>query len=228
MRLGVVADIHGNLPALEAVLDELRDEHTVDDIVCLGDIVGVLGWPRECVQQVREECTATVIGNHDRAVLPQMDVRAALEHGVTEMEYSFVREQLQTADDEWLWTLPETATVPVDAPPSEQAVLVHSHPDPDIRWSGDDHVTVDMFADVAAHADVGTLLLGHLHTQHAVTADRNDTASLVVNPGSVGQPRDGPAEYAVVDTVAQTAELRQVEYPTDTVAQRLRDVGIAD
>ena len=44
MRLEVIADVHGNLPAFEAVLDELRDEYAVDDIVCLGDIVDILGW----------------------------------------------------------------------------------------------------------------------------------------------------------------------------------------
>jgi hypothetical protein len=65
----------------------LQTNQTVDTIVCRGDIVGVLGWPRECVRHVREACSDTVIRNRDRAVLPRMDVTAASQNGVSEFEY---------------------------------------------------------------------------------------------------------------------------------------------
>jgi hypothetical protein len=119
---------------------------------------------------------------------------------------STVREEKTwAAEMEWLWTLPETATVQGDVPPSEQAVLVHTHPDPGVRWSGNDHVPTAAFEDVADHIEAGILLLGHLHTQYAVIIDRHSGVSLVANPGTVGQPRDGRLAI-IVGSERQCAE----------------------
>lgn len=227
MRIGVISDIHGNLPAIEAALDALQTEHEISGVVCLGDVVGIEGWPSECIQRVRETCTVTVLGNHDRGVLPQMTVQDALEQGVTELEYGFVTDQLRTEDAEWLWTRPETAQVPDHASRTARAQLVHSHPDPDVRWTEDDYVTPGMFVEMGAYTEGETLLLGHSHEQHGVNLDQFDGQSgLVVNPGSVGQPRDGVAEYAVVDTVTQEYVLGSAEFSTDEVISRLRSVDI--
>lgn len=223
MELGVISDIHGNLPALEAVLDALTEDHSVTEVVCLGDIVGIMGWPQECVQLVREECVATVLGNHDRGVVPPTDVEWALKNGVPEPEYGFVTEQLDTEDAGWLRSLPETALVPSDTSRSNQARLVHSHPDPEIRWSRDDYVRPRKFSEMGTYTERGTLLLGHLHKQHAVELTES---GLVLNPGSIGQPHTDDAEYAVVNTDTQSYSLHRTAFPTERVRKRLREMDL--
>lgn len=65
MKVGLISDVHANLPALEAVLEDVP---AVDTLVCVGDIVGYNPWPAECVETVREECHVVGAGNHDRTV----------------------------------------------------------------------------------------------------------------------------------------------------------------
>jgi putative phosphoesterase len=65
MRIGLISDVHGNLPALETVLSDMPN---VDTVVCVGDVIGYNPWPRECLERVRDEASVTVQGNHDRTV----------------------------------------------------------------------------------------------------------------------------------------------------------------
>ena len=160
-------------------------------------------------------------------MLPPTDLTAALAEGVTELEYGFVTDRLQAEDIEWLWSRPETVLFPEGSPRDQQALLVHSHPDPEVRWTGDDTVATEQFEEMGAYSEGGTVLLGHLHEQHAVDLDHvAGQSGLIVNPGSVGQPNEGPAEFAVVDTIAHDYEFHRVAFPTDRVVDRLRDVGL--
>ncbi|SHH42331.1 metallophosphoesterase family protein [Halobaculum gomorrense] len=220
MRLGLLSDIHGNRIALEAVLDDMPP---VDGLVCAGDVVGYNPWPAECVATVRERAIPTVRGNHDRAVA------AGSAAGFNAMARAGVDHARSALDDDaiaWLDGLPERRAVA-----DGRVAVVHGHPD------DPDHYTrrrefagglIDSAADRlgVAEADLDALVLGHTHVQHHGVFPEG----VVVNPGSVGQPRDGDprAAYAVVDLDDRTVEERRVEYDTDAVAAAVADAGLPE
>lgn len=207
MQVAVVSDIHSNTVALDAVLEDLPP---VDGIVCAGDIVGYNPWPAACLDTVRERAVPTVMGNHDRAVATETAFRfnsmagAGVEHA---------REQLDDDAIVWLAGLPDTRTV-FDG----RVKLVHGHPDDPDRYTYPEEFSASMLGD----EDV--LVLGHTHVQGHETFDDG----VVMNPGSVGQPRDGDprAAYALLDLDDLSVEERRVEYDIDAVVSAVRDAGL--
>lgn len=211
MKIGLLSDIHANLPALEAVLDDLPP---VDTVVCAGDVVGYNPWPSECVERIRSVASVTVQGNHDRMVdtpdryAHNEMAHAGLEHADTE---------LSAAQREWLRTRPERTEIADSA-----YRVVHSHPDPAER---DSYVYPRDFAGLRPYLDDHDgLVLGHTHVQHAATVD----GRVIVNPGSVGQPRDGDpdAAYAVMDTDRNDVDLRRTAYDVDRVRHEIETEGL--
>jgi len=210
MKLGLIADVHANSLALAAVL---ADMPPVETIVCAGDIVGYNPMPSKCLKRVRSVASTVVQGNHDRAVdspqkyLGNPAVRAGLEHAQT---------QLSDQQQSWLQTRPRTATVA-----DNEYLLVHSHPDPDRRG---DYVFPDDTADLQPFFDeYSGIIHGHTHVQYERTVD----GRRVINPGSVGQPRDGDrrAAYAVLDTERNTVDLHRTQYDIDRV---YHEIAISD
>ncbi|SEP02932.1 Predicted phosphodiesterase [Halorientalis persicus] len=211
MQVGLISDIHANLPALEAVLDDMPP---VDDIICAGDIVGYNPWPRECLERVRTVSSLIVQGNHDRNV----ETPHRYEHNdMAHAELEFAQQELSDSQRKWLSDLPERTEFAGDT-----YRLVHSHPDPN-RLSS--YVRPAQFPKMRPYLDdhVG-IVLGHTHIQHKATID----GRLIVNPGSVGQPRDGDerAAYATLDTAADEVELRRVEYDINRVISRVEECGL--
>ena len=209
MQVAVISDIHANAVALDAVLADLPP---VDGVVCAGDVVGYNPWPAACVDTVRERSIPTVMGNHDRAVATDTAFRfnsmagAGVEHA---------REQLADDAVAWLAALPDTRTV-LDG----RVKLVHGHPDDPDRYTYPDTFAASMLGD----EDV--LVLGHTHVQAYEAFDQG----IVMNPGSVGQPRDGDprAAYALLDLDDRTVEERRVEYDIDAVMTAVRDTDLPD
>lgn len=211
MRIGLISDIHGNLPALDAVLDDMP---AVDEIVCVGDVVGYNPWPAECLERVRDVAMITVQGNHDRTVeTPERYshnemAQAGLEHAKAE---------LTDEQRRWLAELSPRTTF------AEGAYrLAHSHPDPDHLGM---YVRPRDFPRMRPYLDdYDGIVIGHTHIQHeAVIDDR-----LIINPGSVGQPRDGDpqAAYAVLDTDSNSVEMHRVAYDIDRVISATEAAGL--
>jgi len=209
MRLGVLSDIHGNRVALDAVLADLPP---VDGLVCAGDVVGYNPWPAACVAAMRERSVPTVMGNHDRAVASGSAFRfnsmaaAGVEHA---------REHLDDDALAWLADLPDERRVA-----DGRLKLVHGHPDDPDRYTYPDEFSPRLLGD----EDV--LVLGHTHVQGYERFDEG----VVLNPGSVGQPRDGDprAAYAVLDLDDLAVEIHRVEYDVDAVADAVGDAGLPD
>lgn len=235
MKLGVIADIHANFPALVAVLGAL-DNRKLDDLVVVGDMVGVLGSPHETVSLVKEHASHVVRGNHDTRVFPDRSWMPTRPHEVVEYEQTL--DELTEAEYDWLTSLSGMVTTDQDV------TLAHARPDPE-RPDGSDREdkglnTSDYVSVGGSYLDGGVLLLGHTHHQHAVSLDKFDGQSgLVVNPGSVGWPynhqtpqeaRDGvpvgKASYAVVDTTTHAYDLCSVEYDSSAVYDHLHEYDL--
>jgi putative phosphoesterase len=211
VKLGVISDIHANRVALQAVLTDMPE---VDELICVGDVVGYNSWPAECVERVRETCSAVVRGNHDRTVDSPARYRAN-EMAHTGLELA--SERLDREQMTWLRELPRAVSVA-----NERVLVVHDHP-----AHVDRYVRPGDFSGIPPYLDEhDACLLGHTHLQHEATIE----GKLVLNPGSVGQPRDGDprAAYAVVDTVPEPPEatLHRAEYDVERVQAAIREAGL--
>ena len=212
MQVAVLSDIHSNKIALDAVLDDLAGDSGVkpDAMVCAGDVVGYNPWPAECVAAVREREIPTVMGNHDRAVASDTTFR------FNSMAAAGVEHAREALDDDalgWLAGLPDSRTV-LDG----RLKLVHGHPDDPDRYTYPDEFSASMLGG----EDV--LVTGHTHVQGHAAFD----TGLVMNPGSVGQPRDGDprAAYAVLDFEEYTIEDHRVDYDVERVVDAVEDADL--
>ncbi|MUV88737.1 YfcE family phosphodiesterase [Halapricum sp. CBA1109] len=207
MKIGVVSDIHGNIVAFDAVLADMPD---VDRVICAGDIVGYNPWPGDCVDRVREHGITSIEGNHDRAVVT--------DHypGFNDMAVAGVEHAQATLNDDqlsWLSALPAERTIE-----DGRIKMVHGHPDDPDRYTKPEEYDPSMLD------GEDLLVLGHTHVQdHAVFAE-----GMIVNPGSVGQPRDRDhrAAYSVVDLEERTVTEHRVEYDTDRVIHEVVEAGL--
>ncbi|MCL9812228.1 metallophosphoesterase family protein [Natranaeroarchaeum aerophilus] len=209
MNVGVISDVHGNKVALDAVIEDMPP---VDALVCAGDVVGYNPWPAECVDELRDRDVPTVMGNHDRAVASGSTFRFN-NMAAAGVEYA----QAELSDDqfEWLESLPDDR-VELDG----TVKLVHGHPDDPDRYTYPDEFSARMLEG----EDV--LVMGHTHVQHCERYGEG----IVLNPGSVGQPRDGDprAAYAVVDLDGMDVDLHRVEYEIDAVIEAVEAAGLPE
>jgi predicted phosphodiesterase len=210
MRVAAVNDVHGNLPALEAVLDELERERP-DAVVFGGDIIAG-PMPRETLERVRSLGNAHLIrGNADRIALEFR--RGEREQG--EGLGDWVGEQLTDEEAEFLESLPLTITLDLDG--LGPTCFCHATPrdDEEIFTERDpDRIVAEMLAGTAET----TIVCGHTHIQ----VDRRVDRWRVVNAGSVGMPyeHDPGARWALL---GPDVELRRTEYDREDAARRLRE-----
>jgi predicted phosphodiesterase len=232
MRVAVISDVHGNLHALESVLEAL-DADPVDALWCLGDIVGYGPKPNECCDLVRERAAVSLCGNHDLAVRGTIDLDefsgdAAVAAGWTRTvlrddALAWLR-SLEPAgkadgvalfhgsarDPVWEYVLSDEAAATTLLLTTEQIVLV-----------GHSHVALQV-------ALRGTELEGGLAPDGTVLG--LGEARWLLNPGSVGQPRDGDphAAYLVLDLDARTATFRRVPYDVARTQEEMREAALPD
>ncbi|WP_254762403.1 metallophosphoesterase family protein [Natrinema marinum] len=212
MKVGLISDIHGNRVALEAVL---ADMPAVDALYCAGDVVGYNPWPADCVDELRERNVPTVMGNHDAAVAAETPFRF---NGMAKAGVEHAKNQLSEGHLEWLASLPGER-----CECDGRVKLVHGHPDDPDRYT---RYTYPREFSPRMLGDEDVLVLGHTHVQGA----KQFAEGIVVNPGSVGQPRDGDprAGYAVVDLDALTVDTHRVEYDIEAVQEAVGEAGLPD
>ncbi|ELY88015.1 metallophosphoesterase family protein [Natrialba taiwanensis] len=212
MKVGLISDIHGNRVALETVLEEMPP---VDELVCAGDVVGYNPWPGDCVDELRRRDVPTVLGNHDAAVVGETPFRF---NGMARAGVEYANAELAADQLAWLGELPTERTEG-----SGRVKLVHGHPEDPQRYAR--YTYPDEFS-AGLLGDEDVLVLGHTHVQGA----KQYGDGIVVNPGSVGQPRDGDprAGYAVVDLAALTVDTYRVEYDIEAVQRAVTEAGLPE
>lgn len=206
MRVGVISDVHANLAALEAVLDVL-DAEDVELVVHAGDAVGYGPSPNECIGLLRERAALGVAGNHDLAVTGALD--SSSYAWLARRVIDWTRNVLTPENRLWLEALPDRLEL-------EGMVVAHGSLD-----SAEEYVRTPEQADaqLARLSPETRLVLGHTHIPlwHA---------GRLLNPGAVGQTRDGNivARFAILDE--GTAELREVPYDVRRARRALRAAGL--
>ncbi len=233
MRAAVLSDVHANLPALEAVL-EAAAAAEVEEIWCLGDVVGYGAEPDACARLVGERCSVCLVGNHDLAVLGDLDVGTFSEQAAAAVEWT--RGAASTETLEFLRGL---------SPLGSRAGIGLFHASPrDPIW---EYVLSTDQAEDALDAQAERIgLIGHSHVAlfftraegrrtYAQGAQAGDGALLglesghwLLNPGSVGQPRDGDprAAWLELDTEQLTARYHRVAYDVDAAAEAILAAGL--
>ena len=232
MRVAVISDIHANLHALEAVLAALEDEPH-DAVWCLGDLVGYGPRPNECCALVRDRADLCLVGNHDLVVLGSLSADDFNPEAAAAAQWTSA--ELSADSRTLLSSLSPTAE-------TEGVQLFHaSARDPVWEY-------VLTFDSALASLELTTaplLLVGHSHVALALLLDEeglsggvaaaDDEADLsagrwLLNPGAVGQPRDGDprAAYLLLDLESRSARFRRVPYSVEMTQEEMRERGLPE
>lgn len=233
MRYGILADIHGNLPAMEAVMEHLEAEG-VDATLCLGDIVGYGADPNACCERVRALAGLCVAGNHDRAAVGAFDLhwfnaqaRAAAEwtaHVLTPENRAFLASLPDVAFGNGFQIVHGSPADPVagyilDLFEAVEGMDCQRRP---ICWVGHTHVPC-AFARPHGHR-----LCAPLDLRPGQPLVLRAECEYLVNCGAVGQPRDGNplAAYGLYDDETRVLECRRVPYDVAEAQARIRAAGL--
>jgi predicted phosphodiesterase len=234
MNVAILTDIHSNLPALEAVLASIADAE-IETVWCLGDTVGYGAQPDQCAELVAERCQLSLVGNHDLAVLGEIDTdvfSAAAAAAVSWTQKNCARKTieflrgLKPADEE------------------QEVALYHASPrDPVWEYV----LAVDQAAECMREQAERVSLIGHSHValffSDGGSAEGGEASGgqaeggrvlevgqgrWLLNPGSVGQPRDGDprAAWLELDTDAWKASYHRVVYEIEVAANAIREAGL--
>lgn len=205
MQVLLISDVHGNLPALETVL---KDAPSTDRVLHAGDVVGYNPYPSRVIEEFHKRGVDSIQGNHDRAV------GSGSTFGFNSLAAQAVEWTREKLTDE---QINYVKTLPVEEEYLDGMVyMAHGAPGSPDRYT----YPREFSPDLLGGEDV--LVLGHTHVQ----GKREFGEGVVVNPGSVGQPRDGDprAAYAVLSD--EGVELHRVEYPVNEVQKEIQRAGL--
>jgi len=230
VRVGIVSDVHSNLPALTAVLTDMGP---VDQLWCLGDIVGYGPYPNECIELLRQRNCVGIPGNHDWGCAGKISLEDFNVEARWACEWS--RQAISADNLAFLESLPLTRT-------EGDFTLAHGTPHEPI-W---EYMAYPSTARLNFHYFASRYcLVGHTHVP-LVFRDVDmgpetfhpgpgkplalESTRAIINPGSVGQPRDGnpQAAYAVIDTEATEMAFHRVAYDVASIQARMRELGFPE
>lgn len=233
MRILIISDIHANYTAFETVLKDAQGQW--DYVWCLGDVVGYGPDPNDCVEKLRELPHLCLAGNHDWAALDRLDIRTFNPDARRAVDWT--RETLTADNTRWLEALPVTFVI-------GDYTLAHASPrEPIWEYILETKTAADNFP----HFETPYCLVGHTHQPVIyemignfgdVTMNRpvySQPRTLngrrqIINPGSVGQPRDTDprAAYAILDFERNIWEHRRIPYDVASVQRRMRQHRMPD
>lgn len=256
MRVLILSDIHANLVALETVLNATEGRYDV--LWCLGDVVGYGPRPNECVEMMRERAALCVMGNHDWAVLGRTGIDVEDFNPHAREAVLWTREVLVAENRAYLEQLPYTPVHPQTADSlilthasprepvleyiltpsiamenfaefSEQICLVgHTHKPAIYRWRLHEEVEIAGQSAETEQERVATVELLRPQVGSVLKLDTSPRLRLIINPGSVGQPRDNDvrAAFAILDLEAKTWLYERVPYPIELTQNQMRKANL--
>ncbi|HEX3020084.1 MAG TPA: metallophosphoesterase family protein [Chitinispirillaceae bacterium] len=228
MKYAMISDIHGNLEALIAVLNDIRGK-SVDSIICLGDIVGYYPDPERCVELIRENVDLCVAGNHDYAAIGKIDTQNFTFHAFAAMEWT--KQNISSIAQEYLSSLPLTIE-------KDEMFFTHSSPSNPQEWvyvfPDSEDAVFEAFNSLVhplnfiGHTHWPSILIQDeekiiLHSDHRIEIDKDNY--YLINVGSVGQPRDFDSRscYAIYDSETSEINLFRVNYDYRETQKKIRE-----
>jgi predicted phosphodiesterase len=233
MRLAFISDIHANLEALQSVLADI-DKNSVDEIYCLGDVVGYGANPNECVEIVSKRCKSVLLGNHDAVATGLLTTQHFNIHARIAIEWT--AEKLTAPNRHFLAAQPVSKS-------TDTLTMVHATPYEPGMWY---YITsLEEAAFNFQFFDTRICLVGHthipmiialndeevyVHQEKQITFKGRDNLRLLINIGSVGQPRDrNPASsYGILDTDEEKFTLRRVAYDFSKTQAKMKKIKMPD
>ena len=221
MRFAIISDIHSNLEALTKAF-ELVDQESVNEVVCLGDVVGYGANPNECVELVRSRCRVVLRGNHDAAAVNPANAESFTKNARIAAEWT--RQQLSDENKKFLEGLPYTSS-------RDEILFVHSSPYQPESWfyvlsEEDLKVAFQNFSEQIC-------FIGHSHfpgifSEEGPAKAVNRGTRFLVNVGSIGQPRDGNPKlsFGIFDTEKWNYRNIRSEYAIQAAAEKILRAGL--
>lgn len=231
MRYGIIADVHSNIEALLTVMERMRREG-VDKILCLGDIIGYNASPKECLEVLMAAGVECINGNHDRFMTGTTPIDPSVKKETVQV-IEWTRGQVTEAQSDWLRGLPKIKVVDMSV------LMVHGSP----RHEDEYILTIDTIRENIIfmqnnYLGLDLCFFGHTHAPLLVCRGQLETdlhedktfkleamKTYLINPGSVGQPRDGSpkAGFGIFDTNERTVSYFRVDY--DFLATQARIIA---
>jgi diadenosine tetraphosphatase ApaH/serine/threonine PP2A family protein phosphatase len=232
MRYAILADIHANLEALTAVLDDISGKGDVEAVWCLGDVVGYGPDPGRCIEILQQCRHVGIVGNHDMAAIGKVDTSYFNPLAVAAIQWT--AGQLTPEQVQYLENLPETLR-------QGDFTLVHGSPmQPLWEYVVSTGIAIRNFT----YIETTYCLVGHSHVPMAFKQEKGGGCSpvhltpgvglalgdskMIINPGGVGQPRDGDprASYAIYDSEREMINLYRVPYDIETTQKKIMAAGL--
>ena len=221
MRIGIFSDIHGNLPALQAVLADVAAQK-LETVYCLGDLVGYGASPNEVTERIRTEAMPTIMGNYDDGVGFDRDecgcaYREPIDRELGDRSFAWTKARVTPDNKVFLRTLLSELRFNANG---KRVLLVHGSPRKMNEYLFEDR-PLSSFQRLAASSNADIIVFGHTHKPYVKEVD----GVMFLNVGSVGKPKDGDwrACYAILQTGdAPTAVFQRVTYDVKKAADAIR------
>lgn len=227
MRIAIISDIHGNLEALTSIFEDI-DSQNINEVVCLGDVIGYGPNPNECIKIVRDRCPIVIQGNHDAAALDSELMNNFNSNAKAAMEWT--KKILTEESYEFLQSLPLRII-------SEDKTYVHATPFEPKRWY---YITsLEEAAFNFQYFQTKFCFVGHTHIPVIIMIGLNNRIKVVqeqqfhygahkdsqflINVGSSGQPRDRnpKVSYGILDSEQETFEFRRLDYDMESCQKKM-------
>ncbi|MBD3421111.1 MAG: metallophosphoesterase [Chitinivibrionales bacterium] len=234
MRIAILSDIHANYEALSAAIEDI-DRQRIDEVVCLGDIVGYGANPNECVNLIKQRCRLTILGNHDAAAMGMLSTHNFNFHAKLAIEWT--TEHLNTESKAFLNVLPlkekqygQTFVHSTPYEPNmwhyitslEEAAFNFQFFDTEFCFVGHTHIPVIIVVNERNEL--------YLHNDAQIKYKNLNNSRFLINVGSAGQPRDHDSRscYGILDTDAKYYFTRRVKYDLTQCQEKMRSIHMPE